>query len=176
MTLYLFRKPLHPLSTPKLSLFCWTIIEQEGMESKTLFIIVKKRTRIQTRIKIAIYKTFLRLHIYFYRRPVIVTWGICVVVVQSPSYVQLLQPHGWQHTRPPYASPSPKVCPISRPLHRWCQVSSGYSLVPHIIKAPPAMQDTQVRSLGGEDPPEKEMETHSSVLAWWIPWTEPGGL
>ena len=176
MTLYLFRKPLHPLSTPKLSLFCWTIIEQEGMESKTLFIIVKKRTRIQTRIKIAIYKTFLRLHIYFYKRPVIVTWWICVVVVQSPSCVQLLQPHGWQHTRPLCASPSPKVCPSSCPLHWWCQVSSGYSLVPHIVKAPPAMQDTQVRSLGGEDPPEKEMATHSSVLAWKIPWTEPGGL
>ena len=34
-----------------------------------------------------------------------------------------------------------------------------------------------VRSLGGEDPPEEEMTTHSSILAWRIPWTEePGGL
>ena len=41
----------------------------------------------------------------------------------------------------------------------------------------PAMQETQVRSLGQEDPLEKGMETHSSVLAWGIPWTEePGGL
>ena len=39
------------------------------------------------------------------------------------------------------------------------------------------MQEMQVRSLGGEDPLEKEMTTHSSILAWRIPWTEePGGL
>ena len=39
------------------------------------------------------------------------------------------------------------------------------------------MQETQVRSLGREDPLEKETATHSSVLAWKIPWTEdPGGL
>ena len=39
------------------------------------------------------------------------------------------------------------------------------------------MQETWVRSLGWEDPPEKEMETHSNVLAWKIPWTEePGRL
>ena len=40
------------------------------------------------------------------------------------------------------------------------------------IKRLPAMQETQVRSLGWEDPLEKEMPTHSSVLAWRIPWTE----
>ena len=39
------------------------------------------------------------------------------------------------------------------------------------------MQETQVRSLGWEDPLEKEMAAHSSILAWEIPWTEePGGL
>ena len=39
------------------------------------------------------------------------------------------------------------------------------------------MQETQIQSLGQEDPLEKEMETHSSILAWEIPWTEePGGL
>ena len=39
------------------------------------------------------------------------------------------------------------------------------------------MRETPVRSLGGEDPLEKEMATHSSILAWEIPWTEePGGL
>ena len=38
-------------------------------------------------------------------------------------------------------------------------------------------QETQVQSLGGEDPLEKEMATHSSILAWRMPWTEePGGL
>ena len=40
-----------------------------------------------------------------------------------------------------------------------------------------AMQETQVRSLGWEDPLEKGMATHSSILTWEIPWTEePGGL
>ena len=39
----------------------------------------------------------------------------------------------------------------------------------------PAMQETQVRSLGQEDPQEKEMATHSSILAWRIPWTEELG-
>ena len=39
------------------------------------------------------------------------------------------------------------------------------------------MQEMQVQSLGGEDPLEKEMAIHSSILAWEIPWTEePGGL
>ena len=41
----------------------------------------------------------------------------------------------------------------------------------------PAMQETQVQSLDQENPLEKEMATHSSILAWRIPWTEePGGL
>ena len=45
------------------------------------------------------------------------------------------------------------------------------------VKHLPVMQETQVRSLGQEDPLEKEMATHSSILAWRIPWTEePGGL
>ena len=45
-----------------------------------------------------------------------------------------------------------------------------------VVKSPPAKQETPVRSLGWEDPLEKGMATHSSVLAWRIPWTEePGG-
>ena len=51
------------------------------------------------------------------------------------------------------------------------------SLVAQRIKHLPAMQETRVRSLGWENPLEKEMATHSSILAWRIPWTEePGGL
>ena len=51
------------------------------------------------------------------------------------------------------------------------------SLVVQSVKNLPAMQETRVRSLGWKDPLEKEVETHSSVLAWRIPWTEkPGGL
>ena len=45
------------------------------------------------------------------------------------------------------------------------------------VKNLPAMQETWVRSLGQEDPLEKEMATHSSILAWKIPWAEePGRL
>ena len=46
-----------------------------------------------------------------------------------------------------------------------------------MVKNLPAMQETQVRSLGREGPLEKEMATHSSILTWRIPWTEEhGGL
>ena len=45
-----------------------------------------------------------------------------------------------------------------------------------MVKNPPAVQETQVRVLGWEDPLEKGMATHSSILAWRISWTEqPGG-
>ena len=51
------------------------------------------------------------------------------------------------------------------------------SPVTQMVKNLPAMQETQVQSLGWEDPLEKEMATHSSILAWRIPWREePGGL
>ena len=51
------------------------------------------------------------------------------------------------------------------------------SLVAQRLKCLPAMQETWVRSLGQEDPLEKEMATHSSILAWRIPWREePGRL
>ena len=51
------------------------------------------------------------------------------------------------------------------------------SLVAQMVKKLPAIQETWVRSLGQEDPLEKEMATHSSILAWRIPRTEePGGL
>ena len=45
------------------------------------------------------------------------------------------------------------------------------------VKNPPAMQETQFQNLGSKDPLEKKMATHSSILAWKIPWTEePGDL
>ena len=51
------------------------------------------------------------------------------------------------------------------------------SQVAQRLKHLPAMQETWVQSLGQEDPLEKEMATHSSILAWRIPWMEePGGL
>ena len=52
-----------------------------------------------------------------------------------------------------------------------------YLKVDQRLKHLPVMQETWVRSLGWEDPLEKEMATHSSILAWRIPWTQkPGGL
>ena len=57
-------------------------------------------------------------------------------------------------------------------IHLWLT-----SLVAQTVKLLPAMWETQVQSLGGEDPLEKEMATHSRSLAWKIPWTEePGRL
>ena len=47
-----------------------------------------------------------------------------------------------------------------------------YDTVPQKAQSLPAIQETQVQSLGWEDPLEKGMTTHSSILAWRIPWTE----
>ena len=53
----------------------------------------------------------------------------------------------------------------------------GASLVVQMVKCLPAMRETQVQSLGQEDPLEKEIANHSNILAWEIPWTEePGRL
>ena len=49
------------------------------------------------------------------------------------------------------------------------------SLVAQMVERLPAMQETRDRFLGWEDPLEKEMATHSSTLAWKIPWTEKSG-
>ena len=57
-------------------------------------------------------------------------------------------------------------------VHTW-----DLSLMAQRVKCLPAMQETRVQSLVWEDPLEKEMATHSSILAWKIPWTEePGRL
>ena len=51
------------------------------------------------------------------------------------------------------------------------------SLVAQMVKRLPAVRETWARSLGWEDPLEREMATYSSTLAWKVPWTEePGGL
>ena len=53
----------------------------------------------------------------------------------------------------------------------------GRPLVAQSVKNLPVVQETWVQSLGWENPLEKEMSTHSSILAWRIPWREePGGL
>ena len=78
--------------------------------------------------------------------------------------------------------------PVEDQLRRVDNVTAGYYLggaflVAQMVKHLPTMQETQVQSLGQEDPLEKEMATHSSTLAWKIPWMEkpghkeePGGL
>ena len=52
---------------------------------------------------------------------------------------------------------------------------TGAYLVVQMVKNPPAMQETWVWSLGQKDPLEKDLATHSSILAWKIPWTEETG-
>ena len=54
---------------------------------------------------------------------------------------------------------------------------ASHSLIVQSVKNLPAVQETRVQLLGQEDPLEKEMATHSSILAWRVPWTEePGRL
>ena len=86
---------------------------------------------------------------------------------------------GWPfHRTPSPYSHTPLVVWHIGTASFWKTVLYGdTSLVAQRVKLLPAMQETQVQSLGQEDPPEKEMATHSSILAWRIPWTEePGGL
>ena len=52
------------------------------------------------------------------------------------------------------------------------QLALLFTLVAQMVKCLPAMRETRIRSLGQEDPLEKEMATHSNTLAWKIPWTE----
>ena len=71
------------------------------------------------------------------------------------------------------------VCGASLYVHLCCLYLFIYwaSLISQSVKHLPAVQGTRVRSLGREDPLEKEMATHSINLAWSIPWTEePGRL
>ena len=70
------------------------------------------------------------------------------------------------------------MCCLKKKNNNLLSVETGKrtSLVAQIVKNLPAMQETQVQSLSLEDPLEKGMATHSSILAWMIPWTEePGG-
>ena len=71
----------------------------------------------------------------------------------------------------------PSGCHPAHSLSSFLQGPSCSSLVAQMVKSLPEVWETQVQSLGQEDPLEKEVETHSSILAWKIPWTEePGTL
>ena len=61
--------------------------------------------------------------------------------------------------------------PLLYPSPRWWSIKRA-SLVAQLIKSLPAVQETWVESLGQEDSLEKEVATHSSILAWRVPWTE----
>ena len=105
------------------------------------------------------------------------------VKVKSLSRVQLLAtPWTAAHQAPPsmrfsrweYWSGVPSPSPINPQVPR---NSTWASLVAQTVKHLPAVRETWVRSLGWDDPLEKEMATHSSTLAWKIPWIEePGRL
>ena len=94
--------------------------------------------------------------------------------------------HHWpHHPKPPFPShcshPHPLapetrgLFPISMVLP-YLELQIGASLAA-LVRNLPAMQETWVQSLGQKDPVEKRRATHSSILAWRIPWTEePGGL
>ena len=87
-------------------------------------------------------------------------------------YSGLENPHGQSSL----ASYSPKDCRELDMTEATYQVYDT-SLVVQTVKCLPAMWETRVQSLFWEDPLEKEMATHSSTLAWKIPWMEePGGL
>ena len=63
------------------------------------------------------------------------------------------------------------------PVRQELRIVYWASLVAQTVKRLPTTRETRVRSLGREDPMEKKMATHSSILAWKIPWTEdPGRL
>ena len=63
---------------------------------------------------------------------------------------------------------------IDKLINKMCSIFP-FNWVAQTVRNPPAMQETQVRSLGQKDPLEKEMATHSNILAWRIPWTEELG-
>ena len=87
---------------------------------------------------------------------------------------QLFNYENWRDNYGTQAS-QVKQAPVSC-KNRWLRCLCA-SLVVQRVKNLPAMQETQVYPLGWEDPWEKEMATHSSILAWRIPWTEePGRL
>ena len=90
-----------------------------------------------------------------------------IIVVQSLSYV-------WLFATPWTAA---LQASLSFTISQSLSIESVMLSIAQMVKNPFAMQKTWVWSLGSEDPLEKEMATHSSILAWRIPWTEePGWL
>ena len=113
------------------------------------------------------------------------------VVVQWLSHVRLFATPWTAVCQASLSFPISWSCSNLLPLSWWCHPtisssvtpfssypqSSAASLVTQVVKNLPAIRETRVQPLGWEDPLERGMATHSSILAWRIPWTEePGGL
>ena len=99
----------------------------------------------------------------------IMEWWCGWLFKQPEAFLKSLSP--WLISKEVYII----VTPREFSLHLCLQRMS--SLVAQTVKRLPAMQETQIRSLGQEDPWWKEMATHSSTLAWKVPWMEePAGL
>ena len=100
---------------------------------------------------------------------------------RGPRGGEALRPHPAPHSLLPCPAPQPRPR-VSKECMRGCPFSASGEgwwafLVAQLAKEPPAVRETWVRSLGWEDPLEEGTATHSSTLAWRIPWTEePGGL
>ena len=95
----------------------------------------------------------------------------CNVILPHLSLTHVLGSVG-NARRVPWLLPSMFLAPCQN-----SQSMNWVSLVAQMVKNLPAMQETRIQSLGQEDALEKGMATHSTVLAWRIPWTqEPGGL
>ena len=111
----------------------------------------------------------------------IVDWQCCaslcctavwftVLYTHIHSFLNILFHYGWSQETG-YSCLCYTVGPVVYPFYIWA------SLMAQRLKRLPPVQETRVWSLGREDPLEKEMVTHSSILAWRIPWTEkPGRL
>ena len=116
-------------------------------------------------------------YIYYYGQESLRRNAVAIIVQKSPKCSAWIQSQKWQndlcsfprHTIQYHSNPS--LCP-----KKWCWRSwSWMVLCGSEVKHLPPMQETQVRSLGWEDRLEKEMVTHSSILAWRIPWMEKPG-
>ena len=111
-------------------------------------------------------------------------WSKCLLIswLQSPSAVLLEPPKIKSLT---VSTVSPSIChkvmgPDAMIFVSWmfiirCRKNESFPGV-SVVKNPPAIQETLVWSLGPKDPLEKKMATHSSILAWKIPWTEEPGV
>ena len=125
---------------------------------------------------------------------VLLTWTIFKVIIEFVTklllfYVLVFQSQGMWDPSSPTRDQIHTPCIGRRSPNHWTarKSCSAFSLVAQSVKNPhtihmqcsrlPAMQETQVRCLGWDDSLEKGMTTHSSILAWEIPWTEePDGL